>query len=242
MSTEKRSRRNKPGPLGKSLAITGLLMLFAVMYYSVRWMMADINSYPARNALIQWQEQSNDEPIPEDKLERALASIDRAIEWRSNHGDYYDIKAALIYYQALQARENQQFRDYGQLMTESLVLYRTATELRPHWPYSWAGLALSKAKLTQMDDELFQAIDNAVLYGPWENAVNITIAEAGLLSWKLLPAAQQQAVLANIDRGLKRNFKEIELIALQLNQTDMLCTQLPDSKQKTKLCKLLAAQ
>ncbi len=122
-------------------------------------------------------------------------------------------------------------------MSQSLDLYRQASTLRPHWPYSWAGLALSKAKLSQMDEELFQAIDNSVLYGPWENAVNISIAEAGLLSWRYLPQAQQEAVLANIDRGLKRNYKEIRNIATQVNQTALLCDKLPDSKEKAKLCK-----
>ncbi|WP_315983495.1 hypothetical protein [Aliamphritea spongicola] len=137
----------------------------------------------------------------------------------------------------MHAQNENRWRDYGQLMSQSLDLYRQASTLRPHWPYSWAGLALSKAKLSQMDEELFQAIDNSVLYGPWENAVNISIAEAGLLSWRYLPQAQQEAVLANIDRGLKRNYKEIRNIATQVNQTALLCDKLPDSKEKAKLCK-----
>ncbi len=230
-----RSSVGKPGPLGKALAIIGIVLLIVMAYYSVRWMMADINSYPARNALL--NQNNAGELIPADKLERAQASIDRSISWRSDHGDYYDIKASLSYYQALHAQAEKRWRDYGERMTQSRDLYRQATQLRPHWPYSWAGLALSKAKLSQMDDELNQAIDNSVLYGPWENAVNISIAEAGLLSWRFLPQAQQAAILANIDRGLKRNYKEIRNIAIQLNQTALLCEQLPDSKEKARLCK-----
>ncbi|WP_261844956.1 hypothetical protein [Aliamphritea ceti] len=235
--SNKSSRRRKPGPLGKSLAVAGILLLTVMAYFSVRWMMADINSYPARNALINLQELDADAPIPVEKLERAQKAIDRAIEWRADHGDYYDIKAGLSYSQALHAQQEKRFRDYGKLMNQSLDLYRQASQLRPHWPYSWAGLALAKAKLSQMDEELNQAIDNSVLYGPWENTVNISISEAGLISWQYLPEAQQQAVLANIDRGLKRNFKEIRNIAAQLNQTVLLCEQLQESKEKAKLCK-----
>lgn len=234
-SGSRRSSRRKPGPLGKTLALIGIVLLTVMAYYSIRWMMADINSYPARNALINQQDPT--QLVPADKLERAQASIDRSISWRPDHGDYYDIKASLSYYQALHAQEEKRWRDYGQLMTQSLDLYRQASTLRPHWPYSWAGLALTKAKLSQIDEELFQAIDNSVFYGPWENAVNISVAEAGLLSWRYLPQEQQDAVLANIDRGLKRNYKEIRNIAIQLNQTALLCDKLADSKEKARLCK-----
>lgn len=144
--------------------------------------------------------------------------------------------ALLNYYQALQkyhGDDNAGFLSSTQLAANS---YREAIKSRPNWPYSWANLALMKAAINQFDSEYQHAINQAVILGPWENAVNISVAEAGMLGWATLPPATQTAVIANIERGIKRNNNVLKKRLSAINKLGLVCLYLQGSKERKRLC------
>ena len=115
---------------------------------------------------------------------------------------------------------------------------RKATQVRPNWPYRWASRALRKASGRQFDTEFEGALIKAVTLGPWENSVNISVAEAGLLGWTSLAPSTQNAVIENIERGLKRNAPALKKSLKAINKLGMVCIYLKASNERTRLCGL----
>ena len=165
-----------------------------------------------------------------------LASIRTAIEWQKNRAEYRDIEALLLYYQALHYYQAGSSAGYRESTLEAIAGYRNASQARPNWPYSWANLALMKASVQQFDHEFETALIKAIKLGPWENAVNISVAEAGLLGWAALTPATQNAVIENIERGLKRNTPVLKKRLKIINKLGMACIYLKASNERKRLC------
>lgn len=213
-----------------SLIIT--LLLAAVV--ATRSGAADYYAYSPRHHLDQWAK--SDKLPPEEKLSSELSKIRIAIEWQQNRAEYRDIEALLLYYQALHHYQENDPRGFHQSTLEAIESYRQATIERPNWPYSWSNLALMKAAIKQFDPEYEQALIKAVALGPWENSVNVSVAEAGLLGWSTLPSSTQSAVVDNIERGVKRNTPTLKNRLKALNKLGMACIYLKNSKERKRLC------
>lgn len=211
-----------------------VVILFLAAVIATRTGTADFYAYSPRQHLQQWQKSAK---IPsEEKLSAELTKIRTAIEWQENKAEYRDIEALLLYYQAL---HHYQANDPGGFHTstlEAIESYRKATLERPNWPYSWANLALMKAAIKQFDPEYEQALIKAVTLGPWENSVNVSVAEAGLLGWSTLAPSTQSAVVDNIERGLKRNTPTLKKRLKAINKLGMACIYLKSSKERKQLC------
>ncbi len=216
------------------------LLLLALI--PLRWALGDFAAYPARQSLEHWQTQGT---VPDDAaIQAALTAADNALYWQANNGEYLDLKALLLYYRAISALQTEasaltpalaqtQADDYTR---QALDTYRQSTQARPHWPYSWANLALMKARLNEFDAEYHTALEQAIAFGPWENAVNISIAEAGMLGWFSLSKAQQQAIIANIQRGIPRNSPQIKQSLSAINKLALVCGHLAASPDRKRLC------
>ena len=64
-------------------------------------------------------------------------------------------------------------------ISKAYLAHKETIKLRPHWPYSWANLALIKSDLQQFDVEYLYAVNQAERYGPWEIASNKALVQAG---------------------------------------------------------------
>ena len=80
--------------------------------------------------------------------------------------------------------------------------YLQALTLRPGWPYYWADLMLVKYRMNDLDDEFQNAMQNALMQGPWEFLVLYLVAEIGMHRWDDLPDAMQEQTLGTINRGI----------------------------------------
>ena len=169
-------------------------------------MMGDISAYQVRYAIEAWEDKGDLPPAEE--LTAALTSIDTALSWEARNGEYLEIKARLLYYQALNSIMQDPTSYPKTLFEEAVSLHRAALEVRPQWPYSWANLALMKAFANQYDDEFNLALYNANQYGPWEFPVQLTVTQAGVMNWDGLGLVQKAIVAANAQRGLVYQFKE----------------------------------
>lgn len=87
----------------------------------------------------------------------------------------------------------------------ALGYYEQAALRRPAWPWGWSNSALVRYELYQDKSAAYQqALINAAYFGPWEGQVERVIIDLGLDTWATLSSAAQQAVLASVDRALKR--------------------------------------
>jgi len=224
----------KPDAVRKTFVFAILIALVLAAIIATRGGIADVFAYSPRQHLEQWQK--TDKIPSEEKLATQLANIRSAIEWQPNRAEYRDIEALLLYYQALHHYQAGSSSGYRESTLKAIAGYRNATQERPNWPYSWANLALMKASVEQFDHEFEAALIKAIKLGPWENSVNISVAEAGLLGWAALAPATQNAVIENIERGLKRNTPVLKKRLKTINKLGMACIYLKASNERKRLC------
>lgn len=107
---------------------------------------------------------------------------------------------------------------------DSLGGWREAARMRPGSPYAWASIALLKLRLGETDAEFQGALERAAQFGPWEPAVQIAIADAGLAAWRRLAPAAKALVIADLERALLRQAPEIRRLAAAHGTLPLVCT------------------
>ena len=106
---------------------------------------------------------------------------------------------------------------------QALIYFRAAARQRPVSGYTWANIAQEKNALDQTDGELVHALESAVLLGPWEPEVQLAVADAGLALWPRLPDETRQVVRESLVRGMRRQAKDMVLIAKNRDRTAVVC-------------------
>ena len=81
--------------------------------------------------------------------------------------------------------------------------YTQSLNMRPVWPHHWIDLALVKYRLNELDDEFYQALEQAIALGPWEPWVQRTAADIGMHHWNKLPAHIQSLVKKTVRNGVR---------------------------------------
>ncbi len=110
-----------------------------------------------------------------------------------------------------------------EILRQALGLQRQAARLRPGSPYTWANIALLKARLAEPDREFDAALRNAALLGPWEPEVQIALADAGFRHWNTLTPETQSALRANAARALRWQSAKLFELARRTGRLDVLC-------------------
>ena len=110
-----------------------------------------------------------------------------------------------------------------EILRQALGLQRQAARLRPGSPYTWANIALLKARLAEPDREFDAALRNAALLGPWEPEVQIALADAGFRHWNTLTPETQSALRANTARALHWQSAKMFELARRTGRLDVLC-------------------
>ncbi|BBB25471.1 hypothetical protein [Amphritea japonica] len=214
----------------RKLALLPALALIALCIPVTQWGLGDINAYPVRYSISKWQSENR---LPtHQELNKAQVAIEAALSWDSNP-EYYDYQGRLFHYEAL-------ISDSPLLQTtalhNALASYQHSTALRPRWAYSQANFALIKALLKEFDEDYKIAIKQAAISGPWENGVNIALAEAGLLGWLSLNPQERKIITDNIQRGIRRNMEHIKIIINRYNKRSLVCANLQRDIYQRKLC------
>lgn len=109
--------------------------------------------------------------------------------------------------------------------SQSLAGWREAARMRPGSPYAWASIALLKLRLGEMDAEFYGALERAARLGPWEEPVQIAIADAGLAVWRRLAPPARALVIADLERALLRHAPEIRRIANAHGTLPLVCAE-----------------
>jgi tetratricopeptide (TPR) repeat protein len=185
----------------------GSVLLFAGIYAAGARGLADADYYPARRAMAQWAADKR-APAPA-ALDAVQAALERASAHAPSNPLYVEELGRLYEMRALPL----QLPASRPLLEKSRAQFRRAAALRPGSPYAWSNLALVKFRLGEMDFEFYGALDRAARFGPWEPAVQLTLADIGLAGWRWLALPGKLTVLGAIERGMLRQGKDIDRLA-----------------------------
>ncbi|MCV6614650.1 MAG: hypothetical protein OIF35_06705 [Cellvibrionaceae bacterium] len=214
-----------------------LLVLLLVCVLALRYGLADIGVYSVRYQLNDWHKQRQ---LPDPSgLRGAMAKVDRALALDPRNPEYLEMKAYLYWLRILAVAPEAQapLRQVADWSAAAAALHRQAIDLRPRWPASWSGLALMKAYQQQWDQEFEQALAKAAELGPWEPAVQIQLALVAQLSWAQLGPDSRQLLVANFERGVRRNAGIIRRNLEAGGMRATVCFSLPRGGQAfAKLC------
>ncbi len=141
----------------------------------------------------------------------ALAALNIALRLDPENPNYREDRSRLDY---LEAQRSEGARK-AELLDDALFQIRKAIRLRPVSPYAWSMLMQVKMGLGEIDQEFLDALDNALMLGPWEPEIQRAVADAGLNVWAVLNDSQKGKILEDIKRGMTRQPGEMVRIATQ---------------------------
>jgi predicted Zn-dependent protease len=108
-------------------------------------------------------------------------------------------------------------------LREALAHFRTAALMRPGSPYVWTAIAGVKLRLDEMDFEFYGALQRAARLGPWEPAIQVALADIGFAGWRFLAQPGKQLVVEAVERGTRRQEKELRALAVSHGTFGLLC-------------------
>ena len=150
-------------------------------------------------------------------LNDALAALNIALRLDPENPNYREERSRLDYLEA----ERSGGARKAELLDDALFQIRKAIGLRPVSPYAWSTLMQVKMALGEIDPEFLDALDNALMLGPWEPEIQRAVADAGLNVWAVLNDSQKEKILQDIKRGMMRQSADMVRIAMQ-NRTGCL--------------------
>ena len=204
--------------IGIALIATAVLGYCA--FESARRGLADWSTMRWRHEIAGWAERRANPP-PELLQEAITALIDALALTPEDPTLIEHLGTAL----ALRAAGSQPGSESQRLyFAAALVRVRNAAALRPTSPYSWADIVLTKYRLGQIDDEFFGAMGNALTFGPWEPAVQLIVADAGLGAWERLDSGLRGRVSENLERAAVRQADTLARIATDHGRIDLICS------------------
>jgi hypothetical protein len=157
--------------LSKFLAAIVFLGLMSGVYLAGRWLLADLSEMNASAHLDSWRELGTVTSV--DDWQDAHDSLQRAIVLKPEDAFLYQQLGVIYEFKNL-ASVDVSFTPLERVESRyhAVDAYRKSAELRPAWPDGWAHLARMKAYILQIDEEFFQAFNNALLLGATEVRVD----------------------------------------------------------------------
>ncbi len=181
--------------------------------------LADLRALEARLLFMSWETARRHPSHEEWTL--AQRRLREARELDPGRPNYLEDMARLYELRALplKAGDTRALED----LRRALDHQRQAARLRPGLPYTWASIAVLKARLPEPDREFEAALRNAALLGPWEPQVQLAIAEAGFRHWDALAPETRAALGGNALRALQRQDGKLFEIARRTGKLNVLC-------------------
>ena len=209
-----------------SIALAGIALLAFAARDSVLRGLEDWRSTRARHEIRTWAQgravQSQEQwQRAVDALREALRLAPQDPELWESLGFAYDI-----------ASRNFAPAGWSVYAEFALIHFRRAAALRPTSPYSWAGVAVMKYRLDQLDGEFRQAFSSAMRLGPWEPGVQLIASNLGLALWDRLDPRLRDEVRENWRRTAVRQADQLAKLALTHGRIGILCEVSLDAQKK----------
>jgi len=176
-----------------------LLLLACVQAARIGW--ADFISLEARYLVDQSNRDGKSLRI-NDWL-RARDQLQESRHWDGGNPVYDEYLASLYFMRAAAAAANS--AEMSAFYESALEHYLRAAALRPTSGYTHASIATVKFRLGQFDRDFSLALSQASRYGPWEQAVQDQVMDAGLRTWGALAEDVRNEVRGNLRRAYQVN-------------------------------------
>lgn len=195
------------------LPLAGLLLLIA----GVPMTIAGLFAQQAQNHVDHWHGVAS-HPTSQEWL-IAQAAARQAVRWYPvASGDYLDRQGRVQSWAPV--GHNAEGEQSDRLLARNL--YRASLAVRPHWPYSWVGLAESKIRLHQFDEELELALGKAADLGPWRIGINRSLMQLGFKVWKQMTPLQRSRTLESASRAVAFGSREAQGVVSSARQAGLL--------------------
>ncbi|MGZ5572807.1 MAG: hypothetical protein ACXWF6_16920 [Usitatibacter sp.] len=131
--------------------------------------------------------------------------------------------------------------DRPEYISQAVVYFRNALEMRPTSPYTWANLAEAKYRLGDTGKEFEVALVRAAELGPSEPEVQRIVADFGLAVWDEAKPETRLVIDRMVAAGLRRNPPEMLQISGRRGRLQIACrhaASVPGSSQSkwSQLC------
>ncbi|EPJ56267.1 MAG: hypothetical protein OFPI_00570 [Osedax symbiont Rs2] len=217
----------------KFITLLAITLCCWVTYHATRLAIADIIHYPVKN----WIESVDiTMPISEFELIQAEDKILKSIRFNPDNAEYWEYLGRIHYLRAISHYQDDSL--FNKFILMAYHSHKKAISLRPQWPYSWANLALMKSHLQQLDVEYLYAVNQAVLYGPWEIASNEAIVQAGFNGWRKLNINSRNMTTEALERVYQQAPKAARALLAHYSRQATVCPMLVlDKFRQDKICK-----
>jgi len=226
--------------LSPSIRIFLILIIVTIFYFiyvaSSRGV-GDVVAHQSRIIMDEWA--SGKKTVDKREWNAAHQSLLSALKLSPGNPDYLALLGNLYEWRVANKSLNSQetalevIADYRM----ALEFYRRALKQRPAYAFYWANIAVVKSILGEVDQEYYQAIERALVLGPWEPGVQLKIADATLGVWYLLDDNGWDKMLTNVERGLESNPTKMMTIAKQAQVLNKLCGKLRRTEIMREYCK-----
>ena len=201
------------------IALIGTAVLGFAVYASAKRGLADWSTMRWRHEITGWAERRASPP-PE-HLQEAITTLIDALALTPDDPTLIEHLGVAIDLRAAGSPPGSESE--RRYLAAALFYFRKAAALRPTSPYSWANILLAKYHLDQVDEEFFGAMRNALDFGPWEPAVQLIVADAGLGAWDRLDSGLRGRVSEDLQRAAVRQADALARIATDHRRIDLVC-------------------
>ncbi|MEH6446832.1 MAG: hypothetical protein V7784_23295 [Oceanospirillaceae bacterium] len=221
------------------LAISALCVWSIYSAYKIS--IADISHYPVKFTISELQNQQvTNTQVNKTKtlvaLNKAEAKVLTAIKHVPLNAEYYEYLGRIQYLKALANFEDANLFSEG--INSAYLTHRTATQLRPEWPYSWANMALMKSHLKQFDVAYIYAINQATKFGSWEISSNQALVQSGFNGWSFITDDIKEKTVSALERVFKQRRANARLLLKEYKLQNEVCPLLENqSFKKDRICR-----
>lgn len=96
---------------------------------------------------------------------------------------------------------------------KAIESFELALTMRPSSNLMWIQLAHSKVLNQEVDKETFEALEKAIVFGPWAEGTRLKMIWVGIALWDALPVSQKDQLKKVIVRALRHKDRSRYVIA-----------------------------
>lgn len=167
--------------------------------------------------------------VSQERWNQGWARLAKARVWNPLNAEY-PYYQAYFSHQRAQEEATEQSRKQSDFASLSIAYFYQALRLRPPWGYVWAQLAEAKWKSGDVSEEMFIALDKALIFAPREPFVLHIALRIGFSFWDRLEEGLRDKLLSAVRYLLRHDTQFVIEMALLYRWAEKLRPLLSDDQ------------
>ena len=214
----------------KTKTVIIILMLLTITFSNIsyRWAMASAWYFNSSYYLSAWSKANslNDK----DEYIAAISAINKAINYNQEHPTYYQAKGRILLWgisYGFEINDESESKSEREGLLKAKALFKKSVSYREAWPEPWVDLANTNYQLEGLSEETQHYLDQALLYGPYNQEVTITTLTLLMASWGSLSSKQTALFYQQLDVALPQSWLASKVFKLSSDYglSSLLCIQ-----------------